>query len=341
MFFEEIRVILSFVNEKVLCDVRGEVKQEDVKVIESFEKKYEHNCEILQYEEVLADKKLTAKLVAENNNLKNIVDLFRLTKTLKNELEESLKIHFEEEKEQKLFQQEIENLKEKIEENENQLGVELLKFGSGFDDVTVEILANDIQQNFLDMIESGFCAFCKKNGFSFDVSNFENKKLISISGKGAFNNLKDEFGVYKFVDKNSIYMCQIYVYKKILSEIFQFDDKELKIDVFHSNGAGGQNVNKVETAIRVTHLPTGIVATCQDERSQIQNKIRAITMLKSKVDEFCKKNFEKKMIQAKKEQKNMIENGYILKVFDCDKNVVYDKKEKKETSFERFLQGEI
>ncbi|MDE7158518.1 MAG: hypothetical protein K2N74_02990 [Clostridiales bacterium] len=74
----------------------------------------------------------------------------------------------------------------------------------------------------------------------------------------------------------------------------ELDENDLKIDVFHSQGAGGQNVNKVETAIRITHLPTGLVVVCQDERSQLKNKKRAL--------ETIAKRLKERSVQAEKER---------------------------------------
>ncbi len=74
-------------------------------------------------------------------------------------------------------------------------------------------------------------------------------------------------------------------------------EKDLKIDVFHSQGAGGQNVNKVETAVRVTHLPSGLVVVCQDERSQLKNKKRAVENIQNRLKEINEQS-EKKRIEA-------------------------------------------
>ena len=70
-----------------------------------------------------------------------------------------------------------------------------------------------------------------------------------------------------------------------VQNVVTLDEKDVKIDLFHSGGAGGQNVNKVETAVRVTHIPTGLVVTCQDERSQLNNKRRALENLKKRLTE--------------------------------------------------------
>jgi peptide chain release factor 2 len=124
---------------------------------------------------------------------------------------------------------------------------------------------------------------------------------ISITGPYAYGYLKAEAGVHRLVrispfDSNKrrhTSFASVFVYPELNEDIdVVVEEKELRIDTFRSGGAGGQNVNKVETAIRITHLPTGIVVQCQNERSQLQNRNGAMKILKARLFELEQKKKE-------------------------------------------------
>lgn len=292
--------------------------------LNGIEERYEKINELLCSPDIISNQQEYAKLMKEQKNLTPIVEKFREYKQYESTLTESKELldaggldkDFRE-----LVQEEFEQAKIDVERCSEELKVLLLpKDPNDERNVIVEIrggAGGEEAALFAGELFRMYSMYAQSKGFKVEILSENPTELggykeivFSVEGEGAYSRFKFESGVHRVQrvpetesqGRIQTSTATVAVLPEAEDVDVELDPADLQIDVFRSSGAGGQKVNKTSSAIRVTHLPTGMVVECQDERSQYKNKDKALKVLRSRLLEIEQAKHDAEIAGARKAQ---------------------------------------
>ncbi|MCH5156661.1 MAG: peptide chain release factor 1 [Clostridiales bacterium] len=335
-------------------------------MLEKLEKivvRYNFLTEEISKPEVIADNNNWKKLVKEHSNLTPIVECYSQYSKAKSELDANMELlEIETDKEMLSLLHEDVNLQKKaLEDLLAELKVLLLPKDPNDDkNVIIEIRAGAGGEEaalFANEIRRMYYMFAEKNRWKIEEIDIDENELgglkegsFMVVGEGAYSKFKFESGVHRVQrvpdteSQGRIHTSTITV--AVLPEAPDVDieilDKDLKIDTYRSSGAGGQHVNKTESAIRITHLPTGIVVNCQDERSQIKNRDKAMNILKSKLYDYYQSQADAEYAATRKSQVGTGDRSERIRTYNFPQGRVTDHRIGLTLySIDNFMNGDI
>ena len=331
--------------------------------LEVVEKRYEELNQLMAQPEIAADHERLQTLAKEQAGISDLVAMYREYKDTARTLEETRAMLHDglDDEMAALAKEELESLEARLESLTQELEAALMPQDAyGDKDVIVEIRAGaggDEAGLFAADLFRMYTRYAETKGWQVDVIDRNQsgiggfKEIIfEVKGKGAFSRLRYERGVHRVqrvpVTESSGRIHTSTVTVAVLPEPdkveVDINPDDLKVDIFRSGGHGGQSVNKVATAVRITHLPTGIVATCQDERSQLRNKNSAMAVLRARIlDQEQRRHFEE-IAKERRSQVGTGERSEKIRTYNFPQSRVSDHRIGLTLhNLERILEGEL
>ncbi len=291
--------------------------------LDNIKKRYEELTVEVAKPEIIADNKLWTSLVKEHSSQEPVVNAYVRYRNVENDMLLAKEMLSTEKDRELLEMAEEEYLakKEELSLIEDELKILLLPVDPNDDkNVIIEIrggAGGDEAALFAAALMRMYKMYAEKNRWKYEDININETEIggikeavFSISGNMIYSKLKFESGVHRVQrvpdtetqGRVHTSTATVAVLPEVEDVVVDINEKDLKIDTYRSGGAGGQHVNKTESAIRITHLPTGIVVQCQDERSQIKNRDKAMKVLKSKLHDLMQQKADDELSQTRKSQ---------------------------------------
>jgi peptide chain release factor 1 len=313
--------------------------------LERIERRFIELDEKMAQPEVATDLAQLQALAQERAGIADLVTSFRKYKETEKSLRETRAMLDErlDEDLAALAKQEVQELEERLEKLSGELRAGLLpKDPNDEKDIIMEIRAGTGGEEaaiFAADLYRMYARYAQSRGWKTEmISLSESGKsgfkevIFEVRGRGAFSRLKYERGVHRVqrvpVTEASgrihTSTATVAVLPKAEEVDIDVNPEDIKVDVFHSGGAGGQNVNKVATAIRMTHLPTGIVVVCQDERSQLQNKVKALSVLRTRLLDIERRKQEEQITSDRRSQVGTAERAEKIRTYNYPQDRVSD-----------------
>ena len=328
-----------------------------------FEDRYMELEKMLMDPEVINDSEEYQKVAIEHADLSDIVEKYRVYKDVVDNLNGSKEMFNEklDDDMRELVKEEVKMLEEEEEELANELKILLVPKDKNDDkNVIIEIRAGtggDEAALFAGTLMRQYMRFAERQGWKSEVLDSNEigiggykEVVFMIKGKGAYSKLKYESGVHRVQrvpeteSSGRIHTSASTV--AVLPEVdeveINVDQQDIRVDTYRSSGNGGQSVNTTDSAIRITHLPTGLVVTCQDEKSQLKNKDKAMKILLSKLYEVKMEEQNKELSDERKSQVGSGDRSERIRTYNFPQGRVTDHRINKTIyKLNNFVDGDL
>ncbi len=328
--------------------------------LEELEKKFEELNNKIMDPAIISDREQYGKIMKEHSDLEPIIAKYREYKSVQKNLEESKELMNDPEMKD-LAEAEMLEAKEKLPVLEEELKVLLIPKDPDDDkNVICEIrggAGGDEAALFAGELFRMYSMYCEKNHWKVEILNENATELggykeisFMVKGNGAYSRLKYESGVHRVQrvpeteTSGRIHTSTASV--SVLPEVEDVDitinPSDIKMEVFRASGAGGQHVNKTSSAVRLIHIPTGIVAECQTERSQFQNKDYAMKLLQSRLYSIEKEKRDSEIDSARRSQIGNADRSEKVRTYNFPQGRITDHRIGFSTfRFQNFLDGDL
>ena len=331
--------------------------------LEVFDKKYIELEQSMMDPEVLSDSKRYQEIAKEHADLQGIVLKYREYKESTEELALTKEMYDEklDQEMREMVNEEIKGLEKNISKLEDEIKILLVPKDENDDkNVIIEIrggAGGDEAALFAGVLFRMYTMYAESRNWKVDVMNTNEigiggykEVIFMVNGKGAFSRLKYESGVHRVQrvpeteSSGRIHTSTVTV--SVLPEAeeveIEINPQDVRVDVFRSSGNGGQSVNTTDSAVRLTHIPTGLVVSCQDEKSQLKNKDKAMKILKAKLYEKEQEEKNKELSDAKRSQVGTGDRSERIRTYNYPQGRITDHRINKTVyRMEDFLDGEI